>query len=78
MFDRRCEEAALRIRLRHHRREKENRRLPTTVGEASVFYVVPLSGIEPLAYPLGEGRSIQLSYRGEGAKRHINTILPGS
>lgn len=30
--------------------------------------VVPLAGIEPTAYPLGEGRSILLSYRGMGVK----------
>jgi hypothetical protein len=29
--------------------------------------VVPLTGIEPMAYPLGEGRSILLSYRGAPA-----------
>lgn len=29
---------------------------------------VPLAGIEPTAYPLGEGRSILLSYRGMGVK----------
>lgn len=35
--------------------------------------VVPLTGIEPMAYPLGEGRSILLSYRGQTSR----TILPG-
>lgn len=30
--------------------------------------IVPLAGIEPTAYPLGEGRSILLSYRGMGVK----------
>lgn len=32
--------------------------------------MVPLAGIEPTAYPLGEGRSILLSYRGEQRATH--------
>lgn len=36
---------------------------------------VPRSGIEPLAYPLGGGRSIRLSYRGLGAKPLSRSIL---
>ena len=31
--------------------------------------MVPQAGIEPTAYPLGEGRSIQLSYWGAGPLR---------
>ena len=33
--------------------------------------VVPLAGIEPTAYSLGESRSIQLSYRGQLRQKTI-------
>lgn len=45
--------------------------LPTHKGVLSVYHsilssfcFVPLTGFEPMAFPLGEGRSILLSYRG--------------
>ncbi len=38
------------------------------INSGSKALIVPLAGIEPTAYPLGEGRSILLSYRGMGVK----------
>lgn len=38
-------------------------RVPAARAAGRWRILVPLTGIEPVAYPLGEGRSIRLSYR---------------